>query len=86
MLDEALSRISEIRARLGAYQNRLEYTINNLDTTNENATSSLSRIEDTDMAAEMTNYTQQNVLSQAGISILTHANQRPQQVLQLLQG
>ena len=85
MVDEALNRVSDIRARLGAYQNRLEYTISNLDTTHENATASLSRIEDVDMAMEMSQYTQNNVLSQAGISILSQANQRPQQILQLLQ-
>ena len=84
-LDEALSRVSDIRARLGAYQNRLEYTISNLDTTHENATSSLSRIEDADMAIEMSEFTKQNVLSQAGISVLSQANMRPQQILSLLQ-
>ena len=84
--DEALARVSEIRSRLGAYENRLEHTTSNLDISNENLTAALSRIIDTDMAEEMTEYTSQNVLAQAGTSVLSQANQRPEGVLQLLQG
>lgn len=85
-VDEALARVSAVRARLGAYENRLEHTTNNLDVSNENLTAALSRITDTDMAEEMTEYTSQTVLSQAGTSMLSQANQRPESVLQLLQG
>ncbi len=77
--------ISKMRARLGAYQNRLEHTISNLESTEENMTSAYSRIMDVDMAEEMTEYTTQQVLTQAGTSMLAQANERPQQVLQLLQ-
>lgn len=86
ILDEAINQISNIRSKLGAYQNRLEHTIANLETTDENMTASLSRIEDADMAEEMAEYTQKNIISQAGISMLAQANQRPQSILQLLQG
>lgn len=82
--DKAISVVSSIRAKLGAYQNRLEYTTRNLDSSVENAQASLSRILDTDMAKEMTYYTQNSVISQAAMSILAQANQRPQQILQLL--
>lgn len=85
-LDAAITEISAIRAKLGAYQNRLEHSIANLDTTGENMTEALSRIEDTDMAEEMAEYTQKQVLSQAGTSMLAQANQRPQTILSLLQG
>ena len=81
----ANSYISKIRARLGAYQNRLEHTTASLDLTNENMTGAYSRIMDTDMAEEMTEYTNLQVLTQAGVSMLAQANERPQQVLQLLQ-
>ncbi|WMJ85449.1 flagellin N-terminal helical domain-containing protein [Anaerocolumna sp. MB42-C2] len=84
--DNANNKVTAIRAKLGAYQNRLEHSISNLDTTSENMTEALSRIEDVDMAKEMANYTQKNVLSQAGTSMLAQANQRPQQILSLLQG
>jgi flagellin len=84
-LDEAINTVSGIRAKLGAYENRLEHSINNLDTSNENMTEALSRVEDTDMATEMTEYTQKNVLAQAGTSMLAQANERPQMVLNLLQ-
>ncbi|MBR0127873.1 MAG: flagellar biosynthesis protein FlgL [Firmicutes bacterium] len=83
--DNAVNEVSAIRAKLGAYQNRLEHTINNLETTDLNMTESMSRIEDVDMAEEMTNYTQQNVLDQAGTAMLAQANERPQNILQLLQ-
>lgn len=85
LCDNAINVISEVRSKLGAYQNRLEYTINNLDVTSENTTAALSRIQDADMAEEMSEYTQKNVISQAGINMLSQANQRPQQLLQLLQ-
>ncbi|MGN0342214.1 MAG: flagellin [Roseburia sp.] len=84
-LDEALSRVSSVRSAIGAYQNRLDYAVASLDETSENMTAALSRIEDVDMALEMTEYTKQNVLEQAAISVLTQANDLPQQVLQLLQ-
>lgn len=83
--ETANSFISSVRARLGAYQNRLEHTANSLDATTENLTDAYSRIMDSDMAEEMTTYTNEQVLTQAGISILSQANERPQQVLQLLQ-
>jgi flagellin len=83
--DNANNQVSAIRAKLGAYQNRLEHSISNLDTTAENMTEALSRIEDVDMAEEMATYTQKNVLAQAGTSMLAQANQRPQTVLTLLQ-
>lgn len=85
-IDNAINEVSAIRAKLGAYENRLDYAITSLDTTNLNMTESLSRIEDLDMAEEMTNYTQKNVLSQAGTSMLAQANQMPQTILSLLQG
>lgn len=82
---EAISRVSAIRSRLGAYQNRLEHTVASLDVTEENMTAAYSRIMDTDMAAEMTEYTKYQVLTQAGTSMVAQANERPAQVLQLLQ-
>ncbi|MBP5184736.1 MAG: flagellar biosynthesis protein FlgL [Lachnospiraceae bacterium] len=83
--DKAIEQVSAIRAKLGAYQNRLDHAVANLDTSEENLTDAMSRITDTDMAEEMTNYTQYNVLVQAGVSMLTQANQRPQTILSLLQ-
>lgn len=80
-----ISYISSVRSRLGAYQNRLDHTTASLDITTEEMTSAYSRIMDVDMASEMTEYTNQQVLVQAGTSILSQANERPQQVLQLLQ-
>lgn len=85
LLDTAIEQVSAIRSKLGAYQNRLEHSISNLDVTSENMTESLSRIEDADMAEEMAEYTQKNVLAQAGTSMLAQANQRPQTILSLLQ-
>jgi len=79
------SFISSVRSSLGAYQNRLEHVSANLDTTNENLTSAYSRIMDVDMATEMTEYSTQQILTQAGTSMLAQANERPQQILQLLQ-
>lgn len=86
IFDNANNMVTAIRAKLGAYQNRLEHSISNLDTTSENMTEALSRIEDVDMAKEMATYTQMNVLAQAGTSMLAQANERPQTVLSLLQG
>lgn len=81
----ALTYINSVRSRLGAYQNRLEHNVASNDITDENMTSSYSRIMDVDMAEEMTEYTTQQVLSQAGVSMLAQANERPSQILQLLQ-
>ena len=85
LVKTAINTVSTARADLGAIQNRLEYTINNLDTTAENMTAANSRIRDTDMAKEMMNYTKMNVLTQAAQAMLAQANQQPQSVLQLLQ-
>ncbi|MDE6890169.1 MAG: flagellin FliC3 [Lachnospiraceae bacterium] len=84
-MDGAIKYVSGVRSRLGAYQNRLEHTIASLDVTSENMTEAYSRIMDTDMAEEMTNYTTLQVLTQASTSVLAQANERPSQVLQLLQ-
>lgn len=84
-LDFAIKYVSNARSRLGAYQNRLEHTEKNIDITSENMTGAYSRIMDTDMAEEMTNYTTQQVISQASTSMLAQANERPSSVLQLLQ-
>lgn len=81
----ALDKVSSERAKLGAYQNRLEHTINNLGTTSENLSASESRIRDVDMAKEMMSFTKNNILSQAAQAMLAQANQQPQSVLQLLQ-
>lgn len=81
----AIAHISSIRSKIGAYQNRMEHTISALDVTEENMTSSLTRIEDVDIADEMTKYTTYNVMSQAATSMLAQANQLPEKVLQLLQ-
>lgn len=85
-LDTALNDVSSIRAKLGAYQNRLEHAIANLDVSAENMTEALSRIEDVDMAEEMATFTQKQVLAQAGTSMLSQSNARPQTILSLLQG
>ncbi len=83
-VDLALEKVSEERAKLGAVQNRLEYTINNLKASSENLSASESRIRDADMAKEMMNMTKANVLQQAATSMLAQANQAPQAVLKLL--
>ena len=83
-IDDAIKTVSTQRAKLGAVQNRLEHTVNSLNTANENLTSSESQIRDTDMAAEMIKYTKSNILQQASQSMLAQANQQPQGVLQLL--
>lgn len=85
MIDSAVKTVSMQRAGLGALQNRLEYTVNNLTTTNENLTAAESQIRDTDMATEMINYTKNNILQQASQAMLAQANQQPQAILQLLQ-
>ena len=85
-VDTAISKVSRQRAKLGAYQNRLEYTINNLTTASTNTTAAESRIRDLDLAKEMMTFTKLNILSQAGTSMLAQANQLPQNVLSLLRG
>jgi flagellin len=84
-LDTALKDISTVRAKLGAYQNRFEHTINNLNVAVENLSASESRIRDVDMASEMVNFTKSQILTQAGTAMLAQANQAPQSVLKLLQ-
>ena len=84
-IQDAIDSVSEQRSKLGAVQNRLEHTINNLDTTSENTSAAESRIRDTDMADEMVQYSKNNILSQAGQSMLAQANQQTQGVLSLLQ-
>ena len=84
-IKDAMKYVSGARADLGAYQNRLEHTISSLDITNENMTAAYSRIMDVDMAEEMTEYTTLQVMTQASTSMLAQANERPSQVLQLLQ-
>lgn len=84
IFDNAIRLVSTERSKLGAIQNRLEHTTNNLQTANENLTSAESRIRDLDMAEEMTNYTRNNILNQAGQAMLAQANQLPQGILQLL--
>jgi flagellin len=83
-LDKALSTVSNQRATLGAYQNRFEHVINNLNVSVENLSASESRIRDTDMAQEMVQYTRNQILTQAGTSMLSQANQASQNVLSLL--
>lgn len=83
--DKAIQQVSSKRSFLGAIQNRLEHTIRNVDNTTENITSAKSRIEDADMALEMSEFVKLNILQQAGTSMLSQANQLPQNVLQLLQ-
>ncbi len=84
-LDEAIAQLNEIRSRIGAFQNRLEYAQSSLSETQEDLTSAYSSLMDTDMASEMVEYTQQSVLEQAAISVLSQANDLPQMVLSLLQ-
>src|SRR5690606_25407571 len=83
-IDTAIETVSKIRSDLGAKQNRLDHTINNLQVSVENLTASESRIRDTDMANEMVSYTSSNILQQAGTSMLAQANQMPQSILSLL--
>ena len=84
IFDDAIAKVSSERSKLGAVQNRLEHTINNLGTSSENLTAAESRIRDTDMAASMMEFTKNNILTQAAQSMLAQANQQPQGVLQLL--
>ncbi|MDD6742622.1 MAG: flagellin [Roseburia porci] len=84
-ISDAIKKVSSQRSALGAVQNRLEHTISNLDNVVENTTSAESRIRDTDMAEEMVNYSKNNILAQAGQSMLAQANQSTQGVLSLLQ-
>jgi flagellin len=84
-IGNAIKKVSSQRSALGAVQNRLEHTIANLDNVVENTTSAESRIRDTDMAQEMVNYSKNNILAQAGQSMLAQANQSNQGVLSLLQ-
>ncbi|MEV6923096.1 flagellin [Dactylosporangium sp. NPDC051485] len=83
-IDTAIKGVSTARASLGAYQNRFEHTINNLNVAVENLSASESRIRDTDMAQEMVSFTRSQILTQAGTSMLAQANQAPQNVLTLL--
>lgn len=82
--NDAISTVASHRSQLGAYQNRLEHTIRNVDNTAENLTAAKSRIEDADMAIEMSEFVKLNILQQAGTAMLSQANQLPQSVLQLL--
>ncbi|WP_458411845.1 flagellin [Schinkia sp. CFF1] len=84
-IDAAIKKISDERSKVGAVQNRLEHTISNLQTSNENLTSAESRIRDADMASEMTEFTKNNILNQSAQAMLAQANQLPQGILQLLQ-
>lgn len=84
-INKAIDTVSGYRAQLGAAQNRMEHTINNLKVTSENVTAAESRIRDTDMADEMTSYTKNNILMQAAQSMLAQSNSMPQGVLNMLQ-
>ncbi|KJR96187.1 MAG: hypothetical protein VR68_14685, partial [Peptococcaceae bacterium BRH_c4a] len=84
IVDSAITLVSTERSKLGAYQNRLEHTINNLGTSSENLAAAESRIRDVDMAKEMMEFTKMNILTQAATAMLAQANQQPQGVLQLL--
>ena len=83
-IDNAINKVSELRSKLGAYQNRLEHTINNLDTAAENLQAAESRIRDVDMAKEIMEFTKNSILQQAATAMLAQANAVPQSVLQLL--
>jgi flagellin len=83
-INTALDKVSSERAKLGAMQNRLEHTINNVNTSSENLTAAESRVRDVDMAKEMMNFSKNNILNQAAQAMLAQANQQPQGVLQLL--
>lgn len=85
-IDAAIDEVTAARGKLGALQNRLEHTINNLQVTQTNVDAARSRIRDTDMAAEMTEFSKQNILQQAGTAMLAQANSAPQAILQLLRG
>ncbi|MDQ0299546.1 flagellin [Salibacterium salarium] len=83
--DEAINTVTSARSELGAVQNRIEHTVNNLQITHENLSSAESRIRDADMAEEMTEFTRNNIINQSATAMLAQANQMPQGVLQLLQ-
>ena len=83
-IQKAIDSVSAERSKLGAFQNRLEHTINNLGTSSENLTAAESRIRDVDMAKEMMTFSKNNILQQAAQAMLAQANQQPQNVLQLL--
>ncbi|MDT5030647.1 MAG: flagellin [Actinoplanes sp.] len=85
-IDGQITAVSTARAQLGAYQNRFEHAINNVNVAVENLSASESRIRDTDMAQEMMSYTRSQILSQAGTAMLAQANQSQQGVLSLLRG
>ncbi|WP_227394296.1 flagellin N-terminal helical domain-containing protein [Jeotgalibacillus aurantiacus] len=85
IINDAISTVSAERSNLGAFQNRLEHTVSNLSSANENLTAAESRIRDLDMAKEMSQFTRNNILNQAGQAMLAQANQLPQGILQLLQ-
>ena len=85
-IDAALTAVTTARSNIGAYENRLSSTIANLGVAVQNLSSSQSRIQDTDMAQEMTNFSKLQILQQAGTAMLAQANQLPQSVLQLLKG
>ena len=85
VVQNSIEKLSKLRSKLGAVQNRLEHTVANLDNISENTQSSESRIRDTDMAEEMVQYSKNNILQQAGQSMLAQANQANQGVLSLLQ-
>jgi len=84
-IDEAVKMVSDIRSKMGAYENRLDDIYSNLEVQEESITAAYSRMIDTDMAEEMANYTQQDVLAQAAISMMQKSNERPSSILQLLQ-
>ena len=84
-IKDAINKVSTQRGKLGALQNRLDHTINNLGVTTENITAAESRIRDVDMAKEMMTFTKNSVLQQSAQAMLAQANQQPQSVLQLLQ-
>ena len=82
--DTALNKVTEIRSRIGAYQNRLEHTIDNIDNTAENLQAAESRIRDNDMARAMVEYAKDSILMQTAQSVLAQSSKNPQQILQLL--
>ncbi|WP_047153533.1 flagellin N-terminal helical domain-containing protein [Aneurinibacillus tyrosinisolvens] len=86
IIDTAIDKVSAVRSKLGAYQNRMEHTVNNITQANENLTAAESRIRDADMAKEMTEFTKLNIINQSATAMLAQANQLPQGVLQLLKG
>lgn len=86
IIDSAIDKVSAVRSKLGAYQNRMEHTVNNITQSNQNLTAAESRIRDADMAKEMTDFTKYNIINQSATAMLAQANQLPQGILQLLKG